>query len=111
MPCVPLSLQRLAANICDAKLRKMRLYGGLHSFVISANVDNLTTVVLMLGLVTQIVKNHYQRVVYASAIIVAASMGGCFTAIGDMTSVMLWVRDLITPSAYAAGLFLPSFLC
>ena len=83
----------------------------LLTFIISANVDNLTTVVLMLGLVTQIVKNHYQRVVYASAIIVAASMGGCFTAIGDMTSVMLWVRDLITPSAYAAGLFLPSFLC
>lgn len=83
----------------------------LLTFIISANVDNLTTVVLMLGLVTQIVKNHYQRVVYASAIIVAASMGGCFTAIGDMTSVMLWVRDLITPSSYAAGLFLPSFLC
>lgn len=83
----------------------------LLTFIISANVDNLTTVVLMLGLVTQIVKNHYQRVVYASSIIVAASMGGCFTAIGDMTSVMLWVRDLITPSAYAAGLFLPAFLC
>lgn len=83
----------------------------LLTFIISANVDNLTTVVLMLGLVSQIVKNHYQRVVYASSIIVAASMGGCFTAIGDMTSVMLWVRDLITPSAYAAGLFLPSFMC
>lgn len=83
----------------------------LLTFTISANVDNLTTVVLMLGLVMQIVKNHYQRVVYASAIIVAASMGGCFTAIGDMTSVMLWVRDLITPSAYAAGLFLPAFAC
>lgn len=83
----------------------------LLTFIISANVDNLTTVVLMLGLVTQIVKNHYQRVVYASSIIVAASMGGCFTAVGDMTSVMLWVRDLITPSTYAAGLFLPAFLC
>lgn len=78
------------------------------TFVISANVDNLTTVVLMMSFVANIVRNHYQRVIYASAIIVSACMGGCFTAIGDMTSVVLWVRGLITPSAYAAGLFLPA---
>lgn len=78
------------------------------TFVISANVDNLTTVVLMMSFVANIVRNHYQRVIYASAIIVSACMGGCFTAIGDMTSVMLWVRGVITPSAYAAGLFLPA---
>lgn len=78
------------------------------TFVISANVDDLTTVVLMMSFVANIVRNHYQRVIYASAIIVSACMGGCFTAIGDMTSVMLWVRGLITPSAYAAGLFLPA---
>ena len=78
------------------------------TFVISANVDNLTTVVLMMSFVANIVRNHYQRVIYTSAIIVSAGMGGCFTAIGDMTSVMLWVRGLITPSAYAAGLFLPA---
>ena len=78
------------------------------TFVISANVDNLTTVVLMMSFVANIVRNHYQRVIYASAIIVSACMGGCFTAIGDMTSVMLWVRGLITPSAYAAGLSLPA---
>ena len=78
------------------------------TFVISANVDNLTTVVLMMSFVANIVRTPYQRVIYASAIIVSACMGGCFTAIGDMTSVMLWVRGLITPSAYAAGLFLPA---
>lgn len=78
------------------------------TFVISANVDNLTTVVLMMSFVANIVRNQYQRVIYASAIIVSACMGGCFTAIGDMTSVMLWVRGLITPSDYAAGLFLPA---
>lgn len=79
------------------------------TFLISANVDDMTTVVLMMSIITQLVRNHYQRVVYACAIMVAACMGGCFTAIGDMTSVMLWVRGLITPSAYAAGLFLPAF--
>ncbi|MBQ0022910.1 MAG: sodium:proton antiporter [Prevotellaceae bacterium] len=82
----------------------------LLTFAISANVDNLTTVVLMMSIISQIVRNHHQRVIYACSIMIAASMGGCFTTIGDMTSVMLWVRGAITPSAYAAGLFLPSFI-
>lgn len=80
----------------------------LLTFAISANVDNLTTVVLMMSIISQIVRNHHQRVIYGCAILISACMGGCFTAIGDMTSVMLWVRDAITPSAYAAGLFLPA---
>ena len=90
--------------------RKFLWVISLLTFAISANVDNLTTVVLMMSLITQIVSSHYQRVIYACAIMIAASMGGCFTAIGDMTSVMLWVRGAITPSAYAAGLFLPAFV-
>jgi len=81
----------------------------LLTFTISANVDNLTTVVLMMSIISQVVRNHHQRVIYACTIMVAACLGGCFTAIGDITSVMLWVRGAITPSAYAAGLFLPAF--
>lgn len=83
----------------------------LLTFAISANVDNLTTVVLMMSIITQICRNHHQRVVYACTIMIAACMGGCFTAIGDMTSVMLWNRGVITPTAYAAGLILPSLAC
>ena len=80
------------------------------TFVISANVDNLTTVVLMMSLVSHIVRNHHQRVIYACAIMIAACMGGCFTVIGDMTSVMLWVRGTVTPTAYSAGLVLPALV-
>ncbi len=82
----------------------------LLTFAISANVDNLTTVVLVMSIISQIVRNHHQRVIYACSILVSACMGGCFTAIGDMMSLMLWVREAITPSAYAAGLFLPALI-
>ncbi|MBO7581872.1 MAG: sodium:proton antiporter [Bacteroidaceae bacterium] len=82
----------------------------LLTFAISANVDNLTTVVLMMSIISQVVRNHHQRIIYACTIMIAACLGGCFTAIGDITSVMLWVREAITPSAYAAGLFLPAFV-
>lgn len=80
------------------------------TFAVSANVDNLTTVVLMLSVISQIVKSHHQRVVYACTIMVSACLGGCFTAIGDMTSVLLWVSNLITPTEYSAGLILPSLV-
>lgn len=80
----------------------------LITFVISANVDNLTTVVLMMSIMGQVVKSHYQRTIYACAILAAASIGGSCTVIGDMTSLMLWVRGNVTASAFSAGLFLPA---
>lgn len=81
----------------------------LLTFLVSANVDNLTTVVLMMTIMCKIVVNHRQKVIYACAILVAANLGGAFTVIGDMTSLMLWVRGVVSPSAFAAGLFLPTF--
>ncbi len=79
------------------------------TFIVSANVDNLTTVVLMMTIMCKIVTNHHQKVIYACTILVAANLGGAFTVIGDMTSLMLWVRGVVTPSAFAASIFLPAF--
>ncbi len=81
----------------------------LLTFVISANVDNLTTVVLMMTFMCKIVANNRQRLVFACVILVAANLGGSFTVIGDMASLMLWVRGVVTPSAFASGIFLPAF--
>jgi len=93
------------------RMRNSRLFLWIISFltfILSANVDNLTTVVLMMGIMGNIVRSHYQRVVYACSIMVSAMLGGCFTVIGDMTSLMLWVRGLVTPTMFSAGLFLPA---
>ena len=93
------------------RMRNSRLFLwiiSLLTFVISANVDNLTTVVLMLGIVSQIVRSHSQRIVYGSVILISAMLGGCFTVIGDMTSLMLWVRGNVTPTHYSLGLILPA---
>ena len=98
------------------RMRNSRLFlwiVSLLTFAISANVDNMTTVVLMMGIMGQIVKSHSQRIVYGCVIMVSAMLGGCFTVIGDMTSLMLWVRGYVTPTIYSAGLILPalSSLC
>lgn len=80
----------------------------LITYALSANVDNLTTVVLMIGLTSRIVANRRQKIIYSCAILVAASMGGAFTVIGDMSSLMLWVHGVVTATGLASGLFLPT---
>ena len=79
------------------------------TFLVSANVDNLTTVVLMMTIMCKIVTNNKQKLIYACVILISANLGGSFTVIGDMTSLMLWVRGVVTPSAFAAGIILPAF--
>ena len=100
-------------GVFDSLLKWLRMSSGkrflwsltLITFVISANVDNLTTAVLMMSIMGKLVSNHRQKVIYACAILIAANLGGAFTVIGDMTSLMLWVRGVVTASSFAAGLF------
>lgn len=82
-------------------------YLSIITFAISANVDNLTTVVLMMSIMTRIVRSHSQRVIYGCVILISANLGGSFTVIGDMTNLMMWGHGVITPTEFAAGLILP----
>lgn len=79
------------------------------TFFLSANIDNLTTAVTMVLILRKLVPQPRQRLYYSCVILFAANAGGCFTAIGDVTSLILWTKEAITPSAFAADLFLPSF--
>ena len=85
----------------------MWIVAGL-TFVISANLDNLTTTCLMLAVMHRMVADERMRWTMGAVIVVAANMGGAFTAIGDTTSLALWSQGLVTPSAYSARLVLPS---
>ena len=62
------------------------------TFVISANLDNLTTATMMLVLMHKVVQSRRQRMLIGSAIVIAANCGGSFTVIGDPTGLILWGR-------------------
>ena len=79
------------------------------TFVLSANLDNLTTVVLMLIIMRRLLANRRQRLYVGAAIVVAACAGGCFTVIGDVTTLMIWTRGAVTPTAFAQAM-LPAAL-
>ena len=82
----------------------------LVTLVISANLDNLTTTVMMLMTMRKVVPNRRQRLAYGSAIVIAANCGGALTVIGDPAGLMLWDNGLVTPSAYFLTMFLPCML-
>lgn len=82
----------------------------LTTFLISANLDNLTTTVMMLVIMRQIVSNSRHRMLYGAVIVLAANCGGAFTVIGDVTTLMLWNKEAVTPSNFSAALFLPSLV-
>ena len=80
------------------------------TFVISANLDNLTTATMMLVLMHAIVQSRRQRMLVGSAIVIAANAGGCFTVIGDPIGLILWGDGAITASRFSAQLALPALV-
>ncbi len=82
----------------------------LATFILSANLDNLTTTMTMLVIMHSILQNSRQRMYVGSAIVLAANCGGSFTVIGDPTGLILWGDGAVTASHFSAFLAMPAIL-
>ncbi|MBP8038891.1 MAG: sodium:proton antiporter, partial [Prevotella sp.] len=51
---------------------------------------------------------HKDRIIYASLVIIAANAGGAFSPIGDVTTIMLWNKGVITSLGIISEVFVPS---
>jgi Na+/H+ antiporter NhaD/arsenite permease-like protein len=80
------------------------------TFLLSACIDNLTVTVLMLMILRKLIRNGKQRMYIGSAIVIAASCGGCWTVIGDVTSLMVWAKGAVTATNFSTALVLPSIV-
>lgn len=80
------------------------------TLLISANLDNLTTMVLMLVIMRQVVAQTRWRMWIGAAIVIAANCGGAFSVIGDVTSLVVWGKGAVTPTNFSAALILPSLV-
>ena len=78
------------------------------TFFLSAILDNLTTSIVMIMILRKLVSDHQDRIIYASLVIIAANSGGAFTPIGDVTTIMLWNKGVITAPGVISELFVPS---
>lgn len=80
------------------------------TFFLSAILDNMTTSIVMVMILSKLIKDRKDRLIYASLIIIAANSGGAFSPIGDVTTIMLWNKGLITAAGVIKELFIPSII-
>lgn len=80
------------------------------TFFLSAILDNLTTSIVMIMILRKLVSDHRDRIIYASLVIIAANSGGAFSPIGDVTTIMLWNKGVITALGVISELLVPSIV-
>lgn len=80
------------------------------TFFLSAILDNLTTSIVMIMILRKLVRDRKDRIIYTSLVIIAANSGGAFTPIGDVTTIMLWNKGVITALGVISELLVPSVI-
>ena len=97
-------------RITSRSKKKLLWILGFVTFFLSAILDNLTTSIVMVMLLRKLVSDPKERWLYASMIIIAANAGGAWSPIGDITTIMLWVKGNISTGAVMMYVFLPSIV-
>ena len=80
------------------------------TFVLSAILDNLTTSIVMIMILRKLVSDKKDRLIYAAIVVIAANSGGAFSPIGDVTTIMLWNKGVITAAGVISEIFIPSLV-
>jgi len=84
-------------------LRKIFWLTGLLAFILSPVADNLTTALLMATVVISVAAGNRKFIAVASInIVVAANAGGVFSPFGDITTLMIWQKDIIDFTGFFA---------
>ena len=90
--------------------RKLMWRMAFMTFFLSAILDNLTTSIVMIMVLRKLVQNREDRLLYAALVVIAANSGGAFSPIGDVTTIMLWIKGVITTQGVLTEIFLPSLI-
>lgn len=97
-------------RIVTRNKRKLLWIICITTFFMSAILDNLTTTIVMIMLLRKLISDQKTRWLYAGAIVIAANSGGAWSPIGDVTTIMLWVKGNVTAQALICYVLLPSIV-
>ena len=98
--------ERLVSHTKVGLLWKLTLI----TFFLSAVLDNMTTAIVMTMVTDRLIRDREDKLYYAGMIIVAANSGGAFSPIGDVTTIMLWVKGNISTFGVVKSLFIPALV-
>ena len=90
--------------------RKLMWRVAFMTFFLSAILDNLTTSIVMIMVLRKLVQSRGDRMLYAALVIISANSGGAFSPIGDVTTIMLWIKGVITTQGVITEIFIPSLV-
>jgi len=91
-------------------LRKIFWITGALAFVISPIADNLTTALVMAAVAISVGAGNTTFITVACInIVVAANAGGAFSPFGDITTLMVWQKGLVSFTQFF-DLFIPSIV-
>lgn len=82
----------------------------LLTFFMSAVLDNMTTTIVMVMMLRKMIEKPAERWLFSGIIVIAANSGGAWSPIGDVTTIMLWMRGNVTTLPLVTYLFIPSLV-
>lgn len=100
----------ITKRITTKNKRKLLWLLSFITFIMSAILDNLTTTIVMVMLLRKLVTDKKERWLFACLVIIAANSGGAFSPIGDVTTIMLWVKGNVTTGGLLPNLIIPSLV-
>ena len=100
----------ITERITTRKKRKLLWLLCFVTFFMSSVLDNLTTSIVMIMLLRKLISEQKERWIFGSMIVIAANSGGAWSPIGDITTIMLWVRGNVTTEGLLSNILLPSIV-
>ncbi|MDR0971911.1 MAG: sodium:proton antiporter NhaD [Bacteroidales bacterium] len=90
--------------------RKLLWIVGILTFFMSSVLDNMTTAIVMCALLRKLIAEKKDRWFFCGIVILAANAGGAFSPIGDVTTIMLWIKGNVTATKIIIETFIPSLV-
>jgi Na+/H+ antiporter NhaD/arsenite permease-like protein len=97
-------------KITTTSERKLLWIIGILTFFMSAVLDNMTTAIVICALLRKLIANKHDRWFFCGIVILAANSGGAWSPIGDVTTIMLWIKGNITALGIITETFIPSLV-
>lgn len=100
----------ITKSIRSKSKRRLVWVFGLLTFILSALLGNLATVIVMVAVLRKLVSNKSDRIIYACLTILTANAGGSWSPIGDVTTLLLWTGGNLSVGHQISHLILSSSL-
>ncbi len=97
-------------RITTTNKKKLLWIISILTFFMSSVLDNLTTAIVICALLRKLIQDQKTRWFFCGMVILAANAGGAWSPLGDVTTIMLWIKGNITAVKIILETFLPALV-